>query len=203
MLNKIRSKLQQVILDEYQDVSVSQNRLLRLVITGHNEKEENKTITGNQSKFAVLTDEVESCPQPIEDVCYHVPKLCAAGDANQSIYGWRGAAPSLTVEGFRRDFPQGIVVPLNTSYRLPRHILNAANVLLGQEPSPNSITFDTSPAAIMSKESLVEKYAMLQKKSNPMRKRPHMKSSLITAGVTANVGSSTLQDSPRNGSRRY
>ncbi len=180
-MSKIRSKLQQVILDEYQDMSVSQHRLLRFVMTGHKEKEENKTNAAKQSKFAVLTDEVKASPQQSEDeVCYHVPKLCAAGDSNQSIYGWRGAAPSLTVDGFRRDFPQGIVVPLNTSYRLPRHILNAANVLLGQKPSSNFITFDTSPAAIMSKESLVEKHALLHIEDGVMNES---KSSVIIQGL--------------------
>ncbi len=37
--NALRSKLQQVILDEYQDVSVSQHKLLRLVVRGVGDEE--------------------------------------------------------------------------------------------------------------------------------------------------------------------
>jgi len=77
-------------------------------------------------------------------------RIMCAGDINQSIYGWRGAAPSLTVDGFHTDFPQGVLVPLSTLYRLPFQILNAANVLMSDtrtvEPS-NQQSFEMSPAA--------------------------------------------------------
>ncbi len=160
VLHNIRSKLYQIILDEYQDVSVSQHKLLRLIITGRDNEIQEESF----SKLPVLLKEREIKTQRKDLVCYHVPKLCAAGDPNQSIYGWRGAAPILTIDGFRKDFPQGIVVHLNTSYRLPRNILNAANVLLGRRNStntaieqpyePEGMCFATSPAAIKSKKAL-------------------------------------------------
>ena len=167
-LHAIRSKLNQIILDEYQDVSVSQHQLLRLIITGIDNEVDR--ISSSSSKFPVLLNEWKTESRKDTFVCYNVPKLCTAGDANQSIYGWRGAAPVLTVDGFRNNFPQGIVVPLNTSYRLPRNILKAANVLLGRKDSNNDtrssasepVCFATSPAAIMSKTSLAEKHALLQ-----------------------------------------
>jgi len=165
-LYEIRSKLKQIILDEYQDVSVSQHQLLRLIITGRDEEIQERSF----QKLPVLLKEREAKIQKKDLVCYNVPKLCAAGDPNQSIYGWRGAAPVLTVDGFRKDFPQGVVVHLNKSYRLPRNILNAANVLLGRTNSitkdkihePEVICFTTSPAAIKSKKSPIEKHALLQ-----------------------------------------
>ena len=38
-LHSVRSRLKQVVVDEYQDVSVSQHKLLRLVILGAKEEE--------------------------------------------------------------------------------------------------------------------------------------------------------------------
>jgi superfamily I DNA/RNA helicase len=177
-LQAIRSKLHQVILDEYQDVSVSQHQLLRLILTG----KDNHAKSDSCYKFPVLLNERRDKNRKEDLVCYQVPKLCAAGDANQSIYGWRGAAPVLTVDGFRRDFPQGIVVPLTTSYRLPRNILNAANVLLGhnEDIGPEPISFATSPAAMMTKKSLVEKHALLQIEDGVMNES---KSSVFIQGL--------------------
>jgi Superfamily I DNA and RNA helicases len=161
-LNSVRSKLKQVILDEYQDVSVSQHKLLRVIVRGVDEGNVNPVGAAHEkAKLPVLLDHqtAHNEQKSSEHVCFHVPKIICAGDANQSIYGWRGAAPSLTVEGFREDFPQGLVVPLSTNYRLPKHILNAANVLIGHKSvgkveshsvviSPEA--FDVSPAALAS-----------------------------------------------------
>ncbi|EED90035.1 hypothetical protein THAPSDRAFT_263669, partial [Thalassiosira pseudonana CCMP1335] len=120
-LHVLRSKMKHIIVDEYQDMSVSQHSLLRLIRS------------------------------------YSVPNLFCAGDTSQSIYGWRGAAPSLTVDGFRRDYPQGIVAPLDTNYRLPSDILEAATMLLPAASQEEILwnsgvsdcvsSFDVSPAA--------------------------------------------------------
>jgi len=167
-LHSVRSKLQQIVLDEYQDVSVSQHKLLRLIILGaedeeiqrHDANQHHKSSNRNTKMPILLGNDPISTKSPRHDIiCYRVPKIICAGDSNQSIYGWRGAAPSLTVEGFRNDFPQGLVVPLGTNYRLPRHILNAANVLIGQEQiASHSISYDVSPAAAMSISDLVENH---------------------------------------------
>ncbi len=158
-LNAIRTKLQHVILDEYQDLSVSQHALLRLIITGdgkesdstnefqkmslRREKSIKNLILTNDTSFSEKTKTIKTKP-----ICYDVPKLFCAGDMKQSIYGWRGAAPSLTVDGFCNDFPQGITVPLGTCYRIPRYILNAANVLLGaKEKATDGVeSFIVSPS---------------------------------------------------------
>lgn len=84
-----------------------------------------------------------------------MPKLFCAGDTNQSIYAWRGAQPTQTVENFIRDYPQGLVIPLETSYRLPAHILATANTLIGVDAAPSKLhvpmkSFARSPAAINS-----------------------------------------------------
>ncbi len=156
-LSEVRSRLRQVVLDEYQDVSVSQHKLLRLIMLGPEDKELQKfEELKKQTKMPIMLGNSKRQRSAKKDsICYHVPKLICAGDANQSIYGWRGAAPSLTVEGFRRDFPQGLVVPLGTNYRLPRHILNAANVLLGQEEHLEK-SYEISPAAALAASNLAE-----------------------------------------------
>ena len=170
--NAIRSKLQQVILDEYQDVSVSQHKLLRLFIRGPDDDEAKRHVPSQRydgSKPKTLMP-VLIRNQPLrksksnELICYHVPKIICAGDCNQSIYGWRGAAPSLTVDGFRKDYPQGLVVPLSTNYRLPRPILNAANVLIGgdyyaNDASIDPTSFDISPAAAISAAEFASKHS--------------------------------------------
>ena len=184
-LNKIRSRLHQIVLDEYQDVSVSQHQLLRLIINGIENDCNDDRINSQSFEFPVLMSERKVKKRNKDPVCYNVPKLCAAGDANQSIYGWRGAAPVLTVDGFQKDFPQGIVVPLNTSYRLPRNILNAANVLIGDkncfsDSNTEVSCFDSSPAAIMSKKSFLEKHALLQIEDAVMNES---KSSVVIQGL--------------------
>lgn len=142
-LSALRAKLKHVILDEYQDVSVSQHALLRLVLRGR-EEEPTKQLRPHKGR--------RPKKQPI---CYDVPRLFCAGDSNQSLYGWRGAEPSLTVDKFLEDYPQGVLIPLGTNYRLPRSIMEAASKLIsannedddGEEEVDSMTTFVVSPAA--------------------------------------------------------
>lgn len=164
-LHAIRSRLHHVVLDEYQDVSVSQHQLLQLVINGI---PTNKSVNDNENNvksftLPVLMGEAKMKRQQTEPVSYNVPNFFAAGDSNQSIYGWRGASPILTVDGFRNDFPQGIIIPFKTSYRLPRVIYNTANMVIGQNSPLNNnysnsdeTCFDISPAAAVRKNSICQ-----------------------------------------------
>ena len=57
------------------------------------------------------------------------PNLCATGDPDQSIYGWRGARPG-NITTFERDFPDVRIVSLDQNFRSTKKIVNCADQLI-------------------------------------------------------------------------
>lgn len=97
--------------------------------------EENEDIrTKYQGRFRyILVDEY----QDTNGAQYQLTKilaaqhhnLCVVGDADQSIYGWRGA-DIRNIMDFEQDYPEAKVIKLEQNYRSTKNILAAANAVI-------------------------------------------------------------------------
>ena len=64
------------------------------------------------------------------------PNLCATGDPDQSIYGWRGARPG-NISTFERDFPDVHIVSLDQNFRSTQRIVKCADQLISNNRRPH------------------------------------------------------------------
>ena len=81
----------------------------------------------------VLIDEYQDTNHAQYLIAHHLSQhhrnICATGDPDQSIYGWRGADIGNILE-FERDYPDAVVVRLEQNYRSTPDILRAASKLI-------------------------------------------------------------------------
>ena len=112
-----RRRFRHVLVDEYQDTNHAQYVLVR------------ELVSGGPSLFSGST---EGGASPDSDV---VPpsELCVVGDADQSIYAFRGATIRNIVE-FEQDYPDATVILLEQNYRSTQNILAAANAVVSRNP---------------------------------------------------------------------
>jgi DNA helicase II / ATP-dependent DNA helicase PcrA len=99
-----RRRFRHILVDEYQDTNHAQYVLVRELV-GHD-----------------LDDDADSVP-PAE--------LCVVGDADQSIYAFRGATIR-NIEDFERDYPNARTILLEQNYRSTQNILSAANSVISR-----------------------------------------------------------------------
>lgn len=98
-----RRRFRHILVDEYQDTNHAQYVLVRELVGHH-------------------LDESEGVG-PSE--------LCVVGDADQSIYAFRGATIR-NIEDFERDYPDATTILLEQNYRSTQTILNAANAVIAR-----------------------------------------------------------------------
>jgi ATP-dependent DNA helicase UvrD/PcrA len=81
----------------------------------------------------VLVDEYQDTNhaqyQLVKELVGDTGELCVVGDADQSIYAFRGATIRNILE-FERDFPNASTILLEQNYRSTQTILNAANAVI-------------------------------------------------------------------------
>ena len=106
-----RRRFRHVLVDEYQDTNHAQYQLVREIV-------------GGGAKTAATQ------PDP-----YAVPpaELVVVGDADQSIYAFRGASIRNIVE-FEQDYPDARTILLEQNYRSTQTILRAANAVIAKNP---------------------------------------------------------------------
>ncbi|MGA9359262.1 MAG: DNA helicase PcrA [Mycobacterium sp.] len=105
-----RRRFRHVLVDEYQDTNHAQYVLVR-------------ELAGRGAP------ESEASPDPSDGVS--PAELCVVGDADQSIYAFRGATIR-NIEDFERDYPDAKTILLEQNYRSTQNILSAANSVISR-----------------------------------------------------------------------
>lgn len=90
-----------------------------------------ETLAFYQNKFHYIhVDEYQDTNEAQYDLVNKLAaryrNLCVVGDADQSIYGWRGANME-NILNFENDYPDATVIKLEQNYRSTKTILQAAN----------------------------------------------------------------------------
>ncbi|MDN5757345.1 MAG: UvrD-helicase domain-containing protein [Tomitella sp.] len=112
-----RRRFRHILVDEYQDTNHAQYVLVRELV-------------GPAQHPGVADGEpAGTAPAPRSSV--PPAELCVVGDADQSIYAFRGATIRNIVE-FERDYPDARTILLEQNYRSTQNILSAANAVIAQ-----------------------------------------------------------------------
>ncbi len=114
-----RRRFRHVLVDEYQDTNHAQYMLVKHLVGGTRDEREVRTAEGDLVRPATFT------VPPAE--------LVVVGDADQSIYAFRGATIRNIVE-FERDYPNARTIMLEQNYRSTQTILSAANSVIARNP---------------------------------------------------------------------
>src|SRR5687768_2320380 len=131
-----RRRFRHVLVDEYQDTNHAQYALIHQLCADQLE-----VPTHDDSAYLGL---------PPEEAPDRVPpaELMVVGDADQSIYAFRGANIR-NIMDFEQDFPDATSILLEQNYRSTQTILNAANAVIGhnQGRKPKKLWSDAGDGA--------------------------------------------------------
>jgi DNA helicase II / ATP-dependent DNA helicase PcrA len=114
-----RRRFRHVLVDEYQDTNHAQYVLVRELVSGGN------------SLFEYGTDGGSTGQATDPDPGAGPSELCVVGDADQSIYAFRGATIR-NISEFEQDYPNATVILLEQNYRSTQNILAAANAVVSR-----------------------------------------------------------------------
>ena len=124
-----RRRFRHVLVDEYQDTNHAQYELVRELVSGGGSlfgESKSRSASRTAAGSADAQPESEEGPVPPSE-------LCVVGDADQSIYAFRGATIRNIVE-FEQDYPDATVILLEQNYRSTQNILAAANAVVSRNP---------------------------------------------------------------------
>jgi DNA helicase II / ATP-dependent DNA helicase PcrA len=116
-----RRRFRHVLVDEYQDTNHAQYALVRELVSGG----------GSLFSPPARTEAADSPGAPGSPEALAPSELCVVGDADQSIYAFRGATIRNIVE-FEQDYPNATVILLEQNYRSTQNILAAANAVVSR-----------------------------------------------------------------------
>ena len=114
-----RRRFRHVLVDEYQDTNHAQYVLVR------------ELVSGGRSLFGYGTDGGSTGQATDPDPGEGPSELCVVGDADQSIYAFRGATIR-NISEFEQDYPNATVILLEQNYRSTQNILAAANAVVSR-----------------------------------------------------------------------
>jgi len=142
-----RDRFRHVLVDEYQDTNRVQLRLLELLCAaevGGGRTRRPKGLGAGRGAEANPKDLSSKGGQPPPG--WSERSLCAVGDDDQSIYGWRGAEVR-NILRFDRHFPGATIIRLEQNYRSTGRILECANGVIARsaERHPKSLWTDAGP----------------------------------------------------------
>jgi DNA helicase-2/ATP-dependent DNA helicase PcrA len=120
-----RRRFRHVLVDEYQDTNHAQYALIRELVSGGGALFAKSTPASVRTRGTDSLAATDS-PEPVGP-----SELCVVGDADQSIYAFRGATIRNIVE-FEQDYPDATVILLEQNYRSTQNILAAANAVVSR-----------------------------------------------------------------------
>ena len=125
-----RRRFRHILVDEYQDTNHAQYVLIRELAGAGSDSERALGLAGAGSD----SERALGVPGAGSDSGVGPAELCVVGDADQSIYAFRGATIR-NIEEFERDFPSAVAILLEQNYRSTQTILSAANAVIAQNPN--------------------------------------------------------------------